>query len=157
MAGIAGRERGLSDLQAGRSIARRYERTAMKSVPQNVSESVRRRNPHLYGKNHNPPQGLPAVESERAQGRPLDGPAPRETSRGSGSAPRFAIRFVVRSRRPMDWDNAGGGSLKRLQDLLVQPLGILPGDGWDVLEGQVVSEKCANAEEEGVTVIIETP
>lgn len=57
----------------------------------------------------------------------------------------------------MDWDNAGGGSLKRLQDLLVQPLGILPGDGWDVLEGQVVSEKCANAEEEGVTVIIETP
>lgn len=126
----------------------------MKSLPQNVSESVRRRNPNLYGKNHNPSQGLPSTQPERHKRRSLVRPTPRKATGGTGPASRFAIRFIVRSRRPMDWDNAGGGSLKRLQDLLVQPLGILPGDGWDVLQGTVISEKAESAEDEGTTVVI---
>jgi len=122
-----------------------------------AQEQRQRERMQAHAKNHNPPQELPAVEPECAQGRSLDGPSPREAEGGTGPAPRFAIRFIVRSRRPLDWDNTSGGSLKRLQDLLVAPTGIIPGDRWDVLEGQVISEKCANAEEEGVTVIIETP
>ena len=124
-------------------------------MPQNVSESVRRRNPHLYAKNHAAPKRLCADEPECDQGNALGGPAPGETAGIFGPAPRIAIRFVVRSRRPADWDNLATG-LKPIQDLLVKGLGILPDDRWDILQGSVVSEKADSAEEEGVTVTIAT-
>ena len=108
-----------------------------------------------YVQDNATPQGLPAAESERPKRRSLGRATPREAASGTGPAPRFAIRFVVRSRRPMDWDNVGGGSLKRLQDLLVEATRMLPGDGWNVLQGTVISEKAESAEVEGTSIIIE--
>lgn len=107
-------------------------------------------------KNNNPHEGVRAVEPECTERRTLDGAPSGETKGGTGVTSRFAIRFIVRSRRPLDWDNTSGGSLKRLQDLLVAPTGIIPGDGWNVLEGHIASTKADSAEDEGTTVIIET-
>src|SRR6266542_3080717 len=95
----------------------------------------RRKEAEEYGKDYNSSEGISAVVAERAQGQTLVDVAPGEAQGSAGVAPRFTIRFIVRSRRPMDWDNTAG-SLKRIQDLLVTPIRILPGDGWDVLEGQ---------------------
>ncbi len=121
-----------------------------------MAQEPRERERMQNAKNHTSPEGLSADVAERAEGRTLVRSTSGEAAGGVGAPSRFAIRFIVRSRRPMDWDNAGGGSLKRLQDLLVEALRILPGDGWNVIQGTVISEKCDTAEEEGVVIVIET-
>lgn len=108
----------------------------------------------MQHENHNPSQGPCATEPERNQGNALVNVAPRETASSTGDSPRFIIRYIVRSRRPADWDNLACG-IKPIQDLLVKALGILPDDRWDVLQGHISSEKAASAEDEGTTVIIE--
>ena len=108
----------------------------------------------LY-ENHHPPEGLCPDEPECAQRETLVSNAPGETAVGIGLAPRFTVRYIVRSRRPADWDNLAGG-IKPIQDLLVKTLGIAPGDEWNILQGHIVSEKAASKEDEGTTVIIES-
>lgn len=96
--------------------------------------------------------GLPATVAQPDHGLPLERPAPREAASSNGVAPRFKVTFVVRAVRPRDWDN---NATKFLQDRLIHA-GIIPGDGWNVLQGQIVSLKAKSREEEGTTVIIET-
>jgi|SRR6266542_1712330 len=114
----------------------------------------RRKEAEEYGKDHNSSEGISAVVAERAQGQTLVDVAPGEAQGSAGVAPRFTIRFVVHSRRPVDWDNLAIG-IKSAQDLLIA-IGIIPDDNWKVLQGQIVSEKCNRAEDEGVTIEIET-
>lgn len=63
---------------------------------------------------------------------------------------RFKIIFTVRSRRPGDWDSY---NIKELQDLL-RYSGILADDSWDLLQGEVRSEKVHTKEEEGTLIEI---
>ncbi len=63
---------------------------------------------------------------------------------------RRHITFRVFSRRPADYD---GYSIKELQDCLVHA-GLLDGDGWNQLRGQVISEKVHSKEEEMTIVEI---
>ena len=66
---------------------------------------------------------------------------------------RATIRFIIRSRRPADWD---GYHIKELQDLLVHAC-VLPSDAWDLLKGGVTSEKVHTPEEEGTLIEITYP
>ena len=116
-----------------------------------ASEQRARERMQNHAKNHNPPQGLPAAEPERPPRGTLDSPKPREEKSGTCLASRFEVRYYVRSRRPMDFDNI---CIKYLQDLLVE-IGALPDDNWQVLQGSIVSDKAESAEEEGTTVVIE--
>lgn len=63
---------------------------------------------------------------------------------------RLAIRFIVYSTRPADWD---GYSIKECQDLLIHA-GILDSDSWDTLVGTVSSKKVHAKVEERTEVEI---
>jgi len=62
--------------------------------------------------------------------------------------PRLKVRFTVYAVRPSDYDNI---RIKELQDCLVHA-GILDGDEWDVLQGEVISCKAATKAEERTVV-----
>jgi hypothetical protein len=115
-----------------------------------VSESVARRSLDAGD------TGLRATDKKQAQGKSLErivsgeeasryrttvSPKPRRRSR---------IRFVVYAVRPADWD---GWHVKELQDLLVKA-GCLDGDDWDILQGEVISEKVHSKVEEKTVVTI---
>jgi hypothetical protein len=85
---------------------------------------------------------------EPSEGRSLDNSSQRETK----SRDRFKIIFAVYSTRPADWDNY---DIKALQDLLVKS-GILFGDDWIALRGEIDPRKVDKKEEEK-TVIYITP
>ena len=104
-----------------------------------------------YAKNHNPAK-IPAPVAQSHSRPALVSPAPREAPSSPRALQRATITYIVRAQRPCDYDN---WCIKFLQDCLIAS-GILDDDNWQVLQGTVVSEKCASAEEEGVTVIIET-
>ena len=88
----------------------------MKEIPQKVSESVRRINPHLY-----PLAGLPAKESQRT-------PAPA-LGRDHAEQKRCKIRLRIRvdliamRRRLLDSDNLVG-SFKHVRDAIAAKIGI---------------------------------
>lgn len=92
----------------------------------------------------NHPAGLRPEPKKLPQGRTLVSPLPREVESGFCPPRRAKILFRVFTCRPADWD---GYHIKELQDLLVKA-GILDGDQWDLLEGQVISEKVRQEAEE---------
>ena len=127
----------------------------LRAFTQRRLRDEKRTRTEIYAKNNAAPKRLHTDEPERAQGSALVSGSPRETESGAGPAQSFAVRFIVRSRRPCDWDNLAGG-IKPLQDLLVAGARILPDDNWKVLQGHIVSEKAASKEDESTTVIIES-
>jgi len=117
-----------------------------------AQEQRAREKMQAHAKNHNPVE-IPAAVAEPHPRPALVAPAYGEAPGLTCPLQRATITYVVRAQRPCDYDN---WCIKFLQDCLIAA-GILDDDNWQVLQGTVVSEKCANAEEEGVTVIIETP
>ncbi|MES2367174.1 MAG: hypothetical protein V4563_14955 [Pseudomonadota bacterium] len=104
----------------------------------------------LYANHH--PSEVSAAVTEPHPGPTLVAPAHRETPGSTGSLQRAKITYIVRAVRPCDFDN---WNIKFLQDCLVAA-GILDDDNWQILSGQIISEKAATKEDEGVTVIIES-
>lgn len=103
--------------------------------------------------------GLCSTDAEPAKGNPLERSLPRE-GKGSAGPPvspepkgRSRILFTVYSVRPCDWD---GYHVKELQDLLIKA-GILDGDEWNLLQGEVISEKVYSKEEERTEITITPP
>jgi hypothetical protein len=119
----------------------------MNEIPKNVSESVRKRNPHLYP-NHN--QGIRTANTQPGPRLPLELSETAEEAHWPYAHGRFEITFTVYSLRPADYD---GYYIKHLQDFLVSA-GIIPGDGWDTLSGRVVSRKAATKGEERTEILI---
>lgn len=101
--------------------------------------------------------GLPATDSQPVKGHTLERVAPRKEK--SGNSPvvspeprrRKRIRFTVYAVRPADYDN---WHTKEIQDLLVHA-GILDDDKWDILQGEVISEKIHKKEDERTEILIE--
>jgi hypothetical protein len=94
--------------------------------------------------------GVRAPYPQPAKGDALVSAAPRK-GKSSPRTPRCIIRFTIYAVRPADWD---GYHIKELQDCLVKS-GLLDGDEWDILEGQVTSEKVhTKAEEKTVIEVI---
>lgn len=81
--------------------------------------------------------------SERLQ---LDGSLPRKTK----SSIRLKIIFTIYAIKPADWD---GYDIKSMQDLVVKS-GILPGDDWFTLRGEVISEKVDEESQEKTVIEI---
>ena len=113
----------------------------------NASASCIRRNQADAGRvcaNHEKP----------TQGYALVSAAPRKGKGRKGAvlgATRCRIQFRVFSQRPADWD---GYSVKEIQDCLVHA-GLLDEDGWDILSGEVISEKAYSAESCRTEILIE--
>ncbi len=101
--------------------------------------------------NHNHTKGLQATEPQPDCGQALVGSSSREAPRSTGSAQRAKITYIVRAKRPCDFDN---WNIKFLQDCLIAA-GILDDDNWQVLSGQVVSDKAFRGERESTVIIIE--
>ncbi len=116
-------------------------------IPKNVSESTRRRNPHLYGNSGEGLRPLPAKPNQRL---PLDDGGGTEEADWHNAAERFEITFTVYSMRPADYD---GYDIKALQDFLVKA-GVITDDRWNILAGRVVSRKAATKEEEKTVINI---
>lgn len=121
-------------------------RRALK-LPQNVSESVKRRNPELYG-------GLGAmVPVEREQGAPdalVQSPRPQRQRK---SRLEIIVTIIVCRRRLMDDDNSQAGGVKALRDAIAASLGIDDGDKrirFQYAQAQTVGEQ-------GCIVKIERP
>lgn len=91
---------------------------------------------------------LPTVHAEPVKGKPLD----CQVSGEAAGRARVKIRFSFYSRRPCDWD---AYSVKELQDLLVHA-GILDSDQWDSLQGEIISEKVQQKEEERTEITFES-
>lgn len=121
-------------------------------LPENVSESVRRRNPELYGSEYNADGlRLRPAKPERTEGMSLEHSEKGKSQSGVGIAGRTRIIFRVFSQRPLDWDNY---RLKDLQDCL-RHAGLLDGDDWNQLQGAVISEKAHSKAEERTVIEIE--
>lgn len=71
-------------------------------------------------------------------------------SRKAKSRVRFKIIFTVYAIKPADWD---GYDIKSMQDLVVKS-GILPGDDWFTLRGEVIPEKVDKESEEKTVIEI---
>lgn len=95
--------------------------------------------------------GLRSPKPEHHEGLPL---VPREKGarpRPPLSPKRLVLRLRVFSSRPCDWDNY---RLKYLQDGL-RHAGLLDGDEWNLLRGEVTSEKAYSGTEERTEITIE--
>jgi len=94
--------------------------------------------------------GLCAPKPECLERLPLERAGKREASGGKSPAGRFLVRFRCYAVRPLDWDNY---RLKDLQDMLCVA-GLLPDDGWKLLEGHVSSHKAHSKAEERTEIEI---
>jgi hypothetical protein len=140
------------DLGAGSNseASLRKDETDKKASIQGLS-AVNQHPEHSNESNH--PQGLCAPEPKQPQGPALERRAPRK-SKGSQGDPekseQHTIIFRVYALRPCDWDNY---RIKYLQDWLIH-LGIIPGDAWNQLKGEVQSFKVNSKDEERTEVLI---
>lgn len=93
----------------------------MNEIPQRVSESVRRRNPHLYG-------GVGCVEASQPK-QPVAPALDRGIKKQKKRSPRLEIVVTMSAHRGriLDDDN-NVGSLKPLRDAIADGLGIDDGD-----------------------------
>ncbi len=89
-------------------------------------------------------------DPQPAKGDALVSSVEGKETRWYGPASRFEITFHIYSVRPADWD---GWNCKQLQDFLVHA-SCLPGDGWRVLSGRVISHKVHKGEEEKTEIEI---
>lgn len=116
----------------------------MNNVPQNVSQAVRRLNPHLYGV----VGGLDRTKPESTVAQTLVGRKQEQQSISSGVAIR--VSFIRCGRKRLDTDNLSG-CMKPLRDAIAESFGRDDGDAgieWEY--GQHVS-----AGKPGVIVKIE--
>lgn len=118
-------------------------------------EALRKRFPNaseaFLARNSEPVAARPHPSiQEPAQGKTLDRAASGKDSSGRCHRSRVKIRVTVRAIRPCDYDNY---HIKELQDVLVRA-GILEDDSWDLLQGEVVSEKVDTIEQEGTLIEI---
>lgn len=91
-----------------------------------------------------------APEPQLNSGSPLES-APRGEAKGCALfGERAYIEFHVFALQPLDWDNS---FTKPLQDLLIE-VGILAGDGWQQLRGQVIPHQVKTRKEERTEVRI---
>jgi len=98
----------------------------MPGLPDNPSESFKRRNPHLY-ENHSA-GSLPNAVAECDQAAALVPAVPGKTK----SVRRITVRFVGYRVKPLDPDNFAG-SVKDLLDGL-RHSGLIPGDEpWRII------------------------
>ena len=96
---------------------------------------------------------LRAHDEKPTQGDALVSLAPRESKSRKGAVlgiARRRITFKVFSTRPADWD---GISVKEIQDCL-RHAGLLDGDEWNLLSGEVISEKVYSEDQERTEIII---
>jgi len=117
----------------------------MNEIPKNASESVRRRNPHLYGNqvgkveaSVTKPASVPALDSRK------------QKQKGSSRSLEVVVTMCVHRRRIVDDDN-NIGSLKPLRDAIAGTLGFDDGD-------KAITFQCAQVYtrgQEGVQVTIE--
>jgi len=119
-------------------ILQRYPRASESFIKANLDTQAKVA--RLYPDDPKPVEGDALVRS-------VEG---KETS-WYGPASRFEITFHVFATRPADWD---GWDFKCLQDFLVHAQ-IIPGDGWRVLSGRVISHKVPKGEEEKTEIVIE--
>lgn len=89
---------------------------------------------------------LRASKQKPTKGEPLVCCVPREVP----GCVRSRIRFVIYAVRPCDWD---GYSIKELQDCFVHA-SILDGDDWNLLQGEVISEKVLTKDQERTEIEI---
>lgn len=109
--------------------------------------------------NRNRDSGLPAPDQKPTQGQSLERTVSGKSK--SSACPvdrpepprRTRIKFTIYAVRPCDWDN---WSIKECQDLLIKA-GILHGDDWHSLQGEIVSEKVHSKDEERTVIEIEQP
>lgn len=94
--------------------------------------------------------GLRPNDQKPDEGSALVRRVSRKEKGGPRPAFRYRIRFTVYAVHPADWD---GYNIKELQDMLVAAT-VLHGDEWDVLQGEVVSEKVHQKEEERTEIVI---
>lgn len=107
------------------------------NLPQNVSESVKRRNPALYG-------GLGAVVPiEREQGATNALVQSPQAQRSRKSRLEVLVTIIVCRRRLLDDDNSIGGC-KPLRDIIAAELGINDGSPrirFQYAQAQTVGEQ----------------
>lgn len=121
----------------------------MGNLPTNPTESVKRRNPNLYGSQIRPAiLAVETIEPKRGSRPPLDSPRPKR-KRGKGCVECIVTLIAVRKREADDDNNIA--SLKGCRDAITYTLGLDDGDGrlrWQY--GQ-----CETRGQEGVIVKIE--
>jgi Holliday junction resolvase RusA-like endonuclease len=98
----------------------------------------------------NNPAGVRATDAKPAKRHTLVSPLPGEVEGGVRPLRRAKVLFRVFSTRPADWDNY---HVKELQDLLIK-VGVLDGDEWDFLQGEIISEKVYTEAEERTEITI---
>lgn len=117
-------------------------------------ENLRARFPHAsksFLKANAGPERLRAAKPERPEGVPLERVASGAGKGGEGAVDRTRITLRIFSCRPLDWDNY---CIKQIQDCLLHA-GLLDSDGWNRLEGHVISEKVHSQAEERAEITIE--
>jgi hypothetical protein len=93
----------------------------MKSIPTNVSQSTRKRNPHLYGtKNISPVGRVETKKPERPAAQTLDSGLSQQQGREESV---YHVTFVTFRKRLLDSDNAVG-AIKPLRDSVAMHLDI---------------------------------
>lgn len=101
-------------------------------------------------------QGLRAADEKPVEGSALECAAPRKkessVSAVGSTQNRIPARITFRvfSRTPADWDNY---HIKELQDLLCCAQ-ILVGDDWNILSGEIISEKVHAQEDQRTEIVI---
>lgn len=119
---------------------------AMASIPQNVSESVRRRNPHLYG------GAVGAVEARAAKPttvQALDG-SKRQRKKSKGRVE--VVVTLICCRRRIGDDDSIAASCKPLRDAIANSLGLDDGDARIRFE----YSQCRTDGQQGVMVKIQS-
>jgi len=94
----------------------------MNEIPKNVSESVRRRNPHLYG----PVVGAVATSQSKQTAIPALDRGIQKRQKGKGSVV-LIITLITCRFRALD-DDGNVSALKPLRDAIANSLGLDDGD-----------------------------
>jgi len=116
--------------------------------------SWRKASPAERGRVHHADDArLHSAVTQQTFAPPLVGSKSGEGESRGGVGKRYRVTWTVYSVKPMDWDNVAGG-IKAIQDCAVEA-GWIPDDGWKVLEGVVVSEKCSSKSEQRTEMKLE--
>ncbi len=111
-------------------------------------------NPGLSSHESTHPERVCPAEPKPNKSPALGKRAPRKSKSGKGGTRHadrvITIRFHIYALRPCDWDNY---RIKYVQDWLTK-LGIIPGDAWHQLQGEVKSFKVNTVEEERTEILI---
>lgn len=119
----------------------------MKEIPKNVSESVRKRNPHLYGEAN----VLPVHRRQAAKLESNTGHAPLEAKEVQRPASQKLLVCITSIRkRLLDEDNLCG----KFHTDLCRYAGIIPDDSPDKVSIKMLQRKPRKGEKEQVIIAI---